>query len=197
MAEGWTRQYLTEKNLMRENIVVASVALDAKAVHKDVLVAVDRNRDDLKSVCCGDKCDTVKERKAVKDKAIKTMQSMGVNMKGAMPKTWDELLPILIQAKNQEEADIMLAKQLSLIPASSDILAKSHSNQPEIDRLIVLCSCGDDMKSSLGKISQKVEEWNVDAPTAMSKAGEGDSAYTRVSLEIKAKVHHLMSEVLN
>ena len=201
MAEGWARKYLTEHDLMDEPIVVASVALDSKAVEKEIpFTELDRNNVSLgtEKMCCGDLCETVKQRKAVKSKAVYTMESLGVDMTSAKPKTWEELLPILTKASNQNEVDDMIFNQLNLTPqVDGDIFAGEADNQgPNIDRLIVLCSCGDQMRYNLGKISTLVEEWNVDAPTAMSKAGEGDKAYTRVSLEIKEKVHNLMKDFL-
>lgn len=65
-----------------------------------------------------------------------------------------------------------------------------------VDKLIVLCSCGEEMKYELARRSKSVEEWSIDAPTAASKSGEGDQAYQRVSLEIKEEVNILMGSLL-
>ena len=96
MAEGWARNFLAEHNLMDTAIVVASVALDSKAVRNDApFTEVDKNKDSLEK-CCGDLCDTVKQRKAVKSKAVHTMRAQGVDIASAVPKGWEELLPILM-----------------------------------------------------------------------------------------------------
>jgi len=66
----------------------------------------------------------------------------------------------------------------------------------KIDKLIVLCSCGDDLKNKLMSRSKSVEEWSIDAPTTASKLGEGDIAYHRVSLQIRHQVNILMEDLL-
>jgi len=85
---------------------------------------------------------------------------------------------------------------------------KSHFDDPtinnevtdgdiaKIDHLIVLCSCGDSMKSNLMRCSKYVEEWDIEPPTAAAKSGEGDGAYRRVSLEIREEVNSMMESLL-
>merc|ERR1712071_2490 len=65
-----------------------------------------------------------------------------------------------------------------------------------VDKLIILCSCGDAMKNHLVQRSKSVEEWNVDAPSEQLRLGEEDS-FRRVSLEIKTKVYGLMTDLLS
>jgi len=198
MAEGWARQYLLENNLMNHPVLVTSVALDADAVRTKVLQEQTHPNIQRKSEsCCGDSCDTLTQRKSVKAKAVAAMRELGVEMSGAIPKTWAELLPFVLSAKSQQNADELMKEYFAArSPCTENVFEEEKCGDlvadVNIDRLIVLCSCGDEMKFSLGKISSFVEEWNVDAPTAMSKAGEGDKAYTRVSLEIKEKVDRMM-----
>jgi hypothetical protein len=52
------------------------------------------------------------------------------------------------------------------------------------------------MDDKLVKRSKSIEEWQIDAPTAFCKAGEGDMAYRRVSLQIKDEVSKLMERLL-
>jgi len=66
----------------------------------------------------------------------------------------------------------------------------------KIDHLIVLCSCGDNMKDNLMRRSKYVEEWDIEPPTAAAKSGEGDGAYRRVSLEIREEVNSMMEGLL-
>jgi len=199
MAEGWARQYLIENNLMDQPVIVTSVALDAESIKNELREKKGTNKQCDNEICCGDICETVTHRKSVKAKAVAAMKNLGVEMKFAVPKSWNELLPVIMSSRSQQEADDLMIKQLTArAPNTEDIFERESFNSAvdiDIDRLIVLCSCGDEMKYALGNISHFVEEWNVDAPTAMSKAGEGDIAYTRVSLEIKDKVDRLMSDI--
>jgi len=207
MAEGWARNFLLENDLMDKPIVVASVALDAASVtaesgNKNV------NQIELTSYicpnnekCCGDSCGTILQRKSVKVKAVQAMEKLGVDLKNtSVPKTWEEILPIIRSADCQLKADEMLVEKIKFVPVSQneDVIYSDDEacHEASIDRLIVLCSCGETVRKSLGKMSRCVEEWNVDAPTAMSKSGEGDQAYERVSLEIKGKVYKLMEEMI-
>mmetsp|Transcript_9828 Transcript_9828/g.13893 ORF Transcript_9828/g.13893 Transcript_9828/m.13893 type:complete len:117 (-) Transcript_9828:59-409(-) len=104
------------------------------------------------------------------------MKEDGIDISSFTPKTIDEFLP-----KLQE-------------PAAA--LTFSPQIGKPIDVLIILCSCGDDVKNTLSNKSKSVQEWNVDAPTACSKNGEGDSAYVRVSREIRDQVSDLMESLL-
>ena len=50
-------------------------------------------------------------------------------------------------------------------------------------------------------MSKETLNWNIDAPTASAKDGEGDMAYLRVSRQIRVKVetfmNHLKEGVMN
>ena len=208
MAEGWARNYLLKNDLMDKSIVVASVALDSASVWTETESRIFEQKEpssDLYSnseKCCGDSCGTIFQRKSVKVKAVHAMEKLGVESKGtSVPKSWEEILPIIRNADCQIKADKMLVEKIKYIPVSEsetyDIYGDDEAcYEASIDRLIVLCSCGGTVRNSLGKMSRCVEEWNVDAPTAMSKSGEGDQAYERVSLEIKEKVYKLMDEMI-
>ena len=65
-----------------------------------------------------------------------------------------------------------------------------------VDRLVILCSCGDDVKRQLVESSKSVEEWEIDPPTTAAKI-EGDPAYRRVCLEIREEVNVLMNKIVS
>ena len=94
----------------------------------------------------------------------------GIDISQFAPKTLSEILPIL--ADSAAEAD-----------------------EKVVDRLVILCSCGDDVKRALVERSKQTDEWDIPAPTAAAKAGEGDAAYRRVSLQIRDEVNKLMDEM--
>lgn len=181
MAEGWAREWIrlqmedqpksSPRRILLERLVIASVALDAAAVFKGVVPS-----NAIEEECCSDPCKTPKQRKEVKGKAIAAMKEDGVDISSCVPKTINEILPKLQQ------------------PGSlSSIIC---TTEKPIDNLIILCSCGDDVKRTLLKKSRDVQEWNVDAPTACAKSGEGNSAYRRVSLEIKEQVNELLLSII-
>ena len=91
--------------------------------------------------------------------------------------------------------DVVTTPDPSLGQGSKSRLASTPPIK-SVDKLIVLCSCGEEMKYELARRSKSVEEWSIDAPTAASKSGEGDQAYQRVSLEIKEEVNILMGSLL-
>jgi protein-tyrosine-phosphatase len=127
-------------------------------------------------------------RKLVKAKAVEAMADGGVDISAHFPKTLDEILPIIHQ-NNSVVATTTTTSQNGTNKPSS------HHNY-EIDKLIVLCSCGDDIKQKLTTFSKSVEEWMIDPPTTAAKSGEGDKAYRRVSLEIRDEVNTLMECLL-
>jgi protein-tyrosine-phosphatase len=112
--------------------------------------------------------DSHQDRKSVKSKAVQVMAQDGVDISAFYPKTVSEILP--------------------LHHSSTNIDCKP------IDVLIVLCSCGDDVKQNLHQQCKSIQVWNVDAPTAAAKM-EGEGAFRRVSLEIRDQVHSLMEEL--
>jgi len=82
MAEGWAREWIREQQQGREiNTVVASIALDSKAVYNNT------NND----CCCaeGEVC----ELKSVKAKAVEAMAKDGVDISKNTPKTLEQVLP--------------------------------------------------------------------------------------------------------
>uniref|UniRef100_A0A7S1FZ85 Phosphotyrosine protein phosphatase I domain-containing protein n=1 Tax=Corethron hystrix TaxID=216773 RepID=A0A7S1FZ85_9STRA len=151
-----------------ENIAVTSVALDSSAVF------------DAPSSMCASTLASKCQRKQVKSKAVEAMAKDGVDISLFRPKTIDESIPFLENIAKPKSTEEMVIEGNGKSPIKS------------VDKLIVLCSCGEEMKYELTRRSISVEEWSIDAPTAASKAGEGDKAYQRVSLEIKEKVNILM-----
>ena len=111
--------------------------------------------------------DSRQERKSVKYKAVEVMARDGIDISSFYPKTLPEILPLTGFT--------------------------AHEHKP-IDVLIILCSCGDDVKQNLHQQCKSIQVWNVEAPTAAAKV-EGESAYRRVSLEIRDQVHSLMEEL--
>lgn len=181
-----------------ENIVVASVALDSSAVFSDC------------RTCCGDVCETDAQRKAVKTKAVEAMASEGVDISSAAPKTLAELMPELT-TKYEKEAGKMRDCNMNEISESfspAAFVSEEEYPQPEetpdvlgthtklVDRLVILCSCGDDVKRQLVGSSKSVEEWEIDPPTTAAKI-EGDPAYRRVCLEIREEVNVLMNKIVS
>ena len=71
-----------------------------------------------------------------------------------------------------------------------------HDKNKPVDKLIVLCSCGDELKHQIARRSKSVEEWTIDPPTTAAKNGEGDAAYRRVSLEVRKEVTILMESLI-
>lgn len=111
--------------------------------------------------------DSHQERKSVKCKAVEVMSQDGVDISSFYPKTLEEILPL------------------------TSYTTQDHK---PIDVLTVLCSWGDDVKKKLHQQCKSIQVWNVEAPTAAAKV-EGESAYRRVSLEIRDHVHSLMEEL--
>jgi protein-tyrosine-phosphatase len=136
----------------------------------------------------------------VKSKAVEAMSKDGVDISLYQPKTIDEILPVLTneaKALSVEKDDV--TSQINInnkILVNAVIEEMDSAPTKSVDKLIVLCSCGEELKYELTRRSKSVEEWSIDAPTAASKAGEGDQAYQRVSLEIKKEVNILMGSLL-
>ena len=167
MAEGWAKDWIVQQKQMLEtggernevfekrqailnDMVITSVALDSTAVF------------------CGD---SPEARKTVKGKAVEAMLLDGIDISQFAPKTFTEILPILLEGSAAE------------------------ADQKVVDRLVILCSCGDEVKRALVERSKQTDEWDIPAPTAAAKAGEGDAAYRRVSLQIRDEVNKLMNEL--
>lgn len=222
-----------------QNTIVASVALDSGAVF---MTPNNKNYYLKESECqitnnVNDGVDgqVQPQRKHIKSKAIEAMAQDGVDISSFIPKTVDELIPVIDSQRNliseccnggsdginsttssskQEEEKYQEELLNSTYPKDSSTssgnidsqefikINKEEGEEQEekeedviLDKLIVLCSCGDALKHNLIRRSKSVEEWSIDAPTAAAKAGEGDEAYRRVSLQIREEVNNLMNSL--
>uniref|UniRef100_A0A7S3PYJ0 Uncharacterized protein n=1 Tax=Chaetoceros debilis TaxID=122233 RepID=A0A7S3PYJ0_9STRA len=203
--EKITRPVHEHISLLRQTIV-ASVALDSSAVFDKKSKRIDD--EEPRKVSKGQPISSFK-RKMVKIKAVEAMKMDSVDISLFKPKTVDEIIPYLYKGytddiyphiqKNllgeilKENTDFSLYGDKNIGDTKED---ESGGENKPVDKLIVLCSCGDSMKYKLARRSKSVEEWSIDAPTAASKAGEGDKAYRRVSLEIRKEVNILMGSLL-
>lgn len=205
---------LDERNVMRRRLgtldetIVASVALDSNAVFTSSYSVAGTGTGVSASADSGNKetktdftANSNLQRKSIKSKAITAMAEEGIDISKHIPKTIGEVLPLLYYGAKCEgfETDVIVDGIGS--STSTTNVNNINSGIPEIeckpvDKLIVLCSCGDELKKKLIGRSKSVEEWSIDAPTTAAKAGEGDAAYRRVSLEIKDEVDILMESVL-
>jgi protein-tyrosine-phosphatase len=188
-----------EHIVLLESTAVASVALDSSAVF-DASSSSDIASAAMSTLSCrGNDC-RQRQRKQVKSKAVEAMSKDGVDISLYQPKTIDEILPVLTneaKALSVEKDDV--TSQINInnkILVNAVIEEMDSAPTKSVDKLIVLCSCGEELKYELTRRSKSVEEWSIDAPTAASKAGEGDQAYQRVSLEIKKEVNILMGSLL-
>mmetsp|Transcript_7539 Transcript_7539/g.15644 ORF Transcript_7539/g.15644 Transcript_7539/m.15644 type:complete len:243 (-) Transcript_7539:230-958(-) len=185
--------HMVEKHIsLLENTVVLSVALDSSVVFDD-------NSTSAKTVC---PLNDYRARKQVKAKALEVMAKYGVDISLHQPKTVNEILPVLLTKEAQADfmetqmAPPIRMKQFKTLEHGVIEVTNSPEPPKSVDKLIVLCSCGEEIKYELTRRSKSVDEWSIDAPTTASKAGEGDQAYQRVSLEIKKEVHILMGNLL-
>eukprot|EP00978_Attheya_sp_CCMP212_P003130 scaffold6436_cov52-Attheya_sp.AAC.5 len=211
MAEGWAKRWIQdrkasasasastvsmEERALLEDIVVASVALDSASVFG----AAASLSSCSETTCCGDRCETVAERKLVKSMAVQAMSLDGVDISTHIPKTVEELAASLASSSsstNKTRAFLRKQEPPSFQQQQHEPEDSQHGDMMMMDKLIVLCSCGDEMKSQLVRRSVSVEEWNVDAPTAAAQSGEGASAYRRVSQDIRLKVDNLMEQIVH
>eukprot|EP00559_Dactyliosolen_fragilissimus_P006637 CAMPEP_0184865340 /NCGR_PEP_ID=MMETSP0580-20130426/17758_1 /TAXON_ID=1118495 /ORGANISM="Dactyliosolen fragilissimus" /LENGTH=217 /DNA_ID=CAMNT_0027364497 /DNA_START=38 /DNA_END=691 /DNA_ORIENTATION=- len=166
-----------------DNFVVVSIALDCAAVYEETV-----SYSDLFQIPAGFHKHHYK-RKSIKEKAINAMAKDGIDISQSFPKAFQEVMPEL-------EANFPVEILSSSLSSLSRIGEDEKDDVRPVDKLVVLCSCGDDMKKNLANQSKSVEEWNIDAPTAAAKSGEGDDAYHRVSLEIRDEVDNLMSRLV-
>jgi protein-tyrosine-phosphatase len=186
---------IQEKLAILNNTIVVSVALDSSSVFKN------SSNDDLASPLA-DTNNVSLYRKQVKSKAVEAMKKEGIDIASHQPKTVDEIMHVI------RNDGVLLPESLPMnkrFVANIETLTKESdqechnmeetSTQKTVDKLIVLCSCGE-MNDKLLKCSKSIEEWHIDAPTAASKAGEGDMAYRRVSLQIKDEVNNLMERLV-
>jgi len=201
--DRWSRR-IREHISILEKTIVASVALDSSAVF---------NASGLEDTSILTATTTISprpapednsfgKRKQVKSKAVEAMAKDGVDISLFKPKTIDEVMPVL--GDDDEVLSVATIEPTTSIHISNPLLENILVDQLEsddiypktVDKLIVLCACGDALIYKLARRSKSVEEWSIDAPTTASKNGEGDSAYRRVSLEIKKEVKILMESLL-
>ncbi len=191
-------------NVLKRTIV-ASVALDSQAVFSTT----------ENETCSNGKrgeCKLEAHRKQVKSKAVAAMKEDGVDISSFKPKTIEEILPLIHSSEDQISArsdgehpsDSTLNSFSDILIDGAGRLPSYHShddcdengNDKPVDKLIVLCSCGDALKYKLARRSKSVEEWSIDAPTAAAKGGEGDKAYRRVSIQIRKEIKIMMESLL-
>lgn len=176
-----------------QNTAVISVALDSSAVFETSSSKGDSSSSAQSLPSSGHDCF---QRKPVKSKAVEAMAKDGVDISLYKPKTINEVLPSLLS--DDRERNNVRSVQVPIninnqILEDAVLETENVDSVPKksFDKLIVLCSCGEELKYELTKRSKSVEEWSIDAPTAASKAGEGDQAYHRVSTEIRKEVNIL------
>lgn len=219
MAEGWARKWLDGRIIMLDNTLqefreemedvndnTAQLNLTQNVekhieILKDTIivsVALDSNSVFVSS---NDHSTEIPQRKNVKSKAVDAMGMDGVDISSFQPKTVEEIIPFIKNENDQIEVSGQLSPGVELGDViideinMDDVIKDSNDQEKPVDKLIVLCSCGQDMKYKLARRSKSVEEWNIDPPTSASKSGEGDVAYRRVSLEIKKEVNILMKSL--
>mmetsp|Transcript_24446 Transcript_24446/g.46483 ORF Transcript_24446/g.46483 Transcript_24446/m.46483 type:complete len:235 (+) Transcript_24446:208-912(+) len=190
MAEGWANEWVQQQRSrlttsssptsseteFLQSVVVASVALDSASVFKG-------NQEDGSAVS--------PSRISVKGKAVQAMAADGVDISSFTPKTLDELVKSLSQVTSPASESCEDAWSTLEI----DTKDKALDGKP-LDRLVVMYSCADNVKHHVVQHSRSVTEWSIEAPTAAAKAGEGDQAYRRVSLEIRTQVEALLEELM-
>jgi protein-tyrosine-phosphatase len=166
MAEGWAREWIRvqQQAKRRGSVEIGNTVVASIALDSS---AVFHNND------------SHQDRKSVKSKAVQVMAQDGVDISTFYPKSMQEILPLTNYSSS------------STTTTTND--DDDHYNKP-IDVLIVLCSCGDDVKEKLHQQCKSIQVWNVEAPTAAAKI-EGEGAFRRVSLEIRDQVHSLMEEL--
>jgi len=206
MAEGWAKDWIRRKRdtldgnlkrLRKEDVKVGSCCSDIKktisAIDKFVIASVALDSSAVFTMepekSSLDKL-TPEQRIPIKSKAVVAMAEDGVDISSYVRKTVRELLLTKSKKTVKDEEN----KSSSEDPLFDDEI--TVGDDVKIDRLVVLCSCGDNMKSNLIRCSNYVEEWDIAPPTAAAKSGEGDAAYRRISLEIRDEVNGMMESLL-
>jgi protein-tyrosine-phosphatase len=202
----WYERKMRKQLSLLEHTTIASVALNASAVfeedgqNKCDVFGKTQDTKEKGTIEPTESDPTTKslKRKSIKSKAIKAMADDGVDIASYIPKTIDEILPLI----NKNEESKSFASQTIPTPLKRDYdtinqsKAKEKETLKPVDKLIVLCSCGDELKHQIARRSKSVEEWSIDPPTTAAKNGEGDAAYRRVSLEVKNEVNILMESLI-
>ena len=163
-------------------------------------------------------------RKSVKAKAVEAMAKDGVDISSFIPKSISEITPQILSLlesapkhehhnetehrrveedsrQNASETGISYDSMrdfncnLSNPQCNHDNHNESKGPSPMVDNLIVLCSVCATLKRPLLDISKQTLDWDIDAPTNLAMAGEGDGAYLRVSRQIKSKVDEFLNQL--
>jgi len=210
------RAGLIRRSSALEEVVVTSVALDSSSVFECSTCC-----GDLCETPSQRKAVKEKAVKAMAEDGVDISAFVPKTMEEIIPHLTDQAANPKENANRENSIDgsIASAKSGTPSPATIDEISAAYSstlflssegggdlqkldpsyltdsNKKPVDKLIVLCSCGDDVKRRLVRRSKSVEEWNVDAPTAAAKK-EGEGAYRRVSLEIKKEVDILLGSLL-
>ena len=168
--------------------------------------------------CDGEACAFPLRRKKVKQKAVNAMAIDGVDISEAIPKTIQDVLSSSNGSEGEEQLSRRRSRSFSILEIlrrvslqtslayagvvdvedsteSGDVGANTLDEQRSVDSLVVLCSCAESLKRKLSDMSKETFEWDIDAPTALAKEGEGDSAYLRVSRQIRVKVETFMNHL--
>lgn len=157
-------------------------------------------------------CSFPLRRKKVKSKAIEAMAKDGVDISDATPKTIHDVLSSVSYGSEGKPSNCCHKKRsfslLKMLRSVSLQMSLAYAGVTEmndeselnnegraVDSLVVLCSCSDSMKQKLSDMSKETLEWNIDAPTAFAKEGEGDGAYLRVSRQIREQVELFMDRL--
>ena len=173
---------LERKLIFLTNIKIFSVALDQN-LFSDIDHGKKSNIKNTCMACDESECAVSQTRRSVKSKAIQAMAKDGVDISTHYPKSIVHILKVL---GKQTVENFHISNEACSSSSSTDY--KQNSRYHIFDKLIILCSCGDEMKQNLIQYSKSVEEWDIDPPTIAAKSGEGDQAYRRISLEIRCKV---------
>jgi protein-tyrosine-phosphatase len=151
-------------------------------------------------------CTSPLRRKKVKSKAIDAMAVDGVDISDATPKTIHDVLssevtcgdggsPYGSKKRSFSLLEMLRSVSLQMSLAYAGVVEVESTTRQSVDSLVVLCSCADSLKRKLSDISKETFEWDIDAPTALAKEGEGDAAYLRVSRQIRVKVETFMNRL--
>lgn len=190
----------------------------------DAVIEADKAPHNLCITCDGETSCQSFVRKFVKAKAVEAMAKDGVDISSFIPKSISEITPqilsLLESAPKHEhhtetehhrvEEDFRQNASETRISYDSmrdfncnasnpqcnyDNHNESKGRSPIVDNLIVLCSVCATLKRPLLDISKQTLDWDIDAPTNLAMAGEGDGAYLRVSRQIKSKVDEFLNQL--
>lgn len=212
--QGQVEETINERLCLLENSTIASVALDAESVfeshgslsytgredEKDSQLeqnnaAVNATSSKLGNYIFTDYLNSSKRRKNIKTAAVKAMAKDGIDVRSYVPKTWDEMLGLIRSKETRVDDNFFSKSEITSISSANE--APEEDSTPAdkpVDKLIVMCSCEEEMKHTIARRSKSVEEWAIDPPSASKKNINGDDfdPYHRASLKIKKEVDVLM-----